>query len=394
VWAAILVVVLSLAALPGGAQDLTEEIEKLRQEQERVKEDREAQAQEVDAATAEAGQLAAALEVMNAEVNAQASKVAEAEQRLAAAQARHDAAVEAVNEMTAELTVLEGRLSDRAISSFITQTNPPSPILEESDPNVAVRMQSLVDAVTGSGLSVADELKAVKEDLEVEQASADEAQAEAEEIQNQLTADLAELELRRNDQAALAAAAEERLEAQLAEAWALSELDQELSSEIVAKTDELARQAAVAQSRGGGGGGNTAGATFPSTDDIVNVQGIWVHRDIASNVDQMLSAASAAGHNFSGGGYRDSQSQIRLRRAHCGTSDYAIYQMPSSQCSPPTARPGASMHEQGKALDLQYNGSLITSRSNAGFKWLSANAASYGFYNLPSEPWHWSVNGR
>jgi D-alanyl-D-alanine carboxypeptidase len=52
------------------------------------------------------------------------------------------------------------------------------------------------------------------------------------------------------------------------------------------------------------------------------------------------------------------------------------------------------MHEQGKALDLQYNGSLITSRSNAGFKWLSANAASYGFYNLPSEPWHWSVNGR
>jgi septal ring factor EnvC (AmiA/AmiB activator) len=291
-----------------------------------VKEDREAQAQEVDAATAEAGQLAAALEVMNAEVNAQASKVAEAEQRLAAAQARHDAAVEAVNEMTAELTVLEGRLSDRAISSFITQTNPPSPILEESDPNVAVRMQSLVDAVTGSGLSVADELKAVKEDLEVEQASADEAQAEAEEIQNQLTADLAELELRRNDQAALAAAAEERLEAQLAEAWALSELDQELSSEIVAKTDELARQAAVAQNRGGGGGGNTAGATFPSTDDIVNVQGIWVHRDIASNVDQMLSAASAAGHNFSGGGYRDSQSQIRLRRAHCGTSDYASNQ--------------------------------------------------------------------
>jgi hypothetical protein len=24
---------------------------------------------------------------------------------------------------------------------------------------------------------------------------------------------------------------------------------------------------------------------------------------------------------------------------------------------------------------------------------LRANAANYGLYNLPSEPWHWSVSG-
>ena len=26
-------------------------------------------------------------------------------------------------------------------------------------------------------------------------------------------------------------------------------------------------------------------------------------------------------------------------------------------------------------------------------QWLNAHGATYGFYNLPSEPWHWSVNG-
>jgi LAS superfamily LD-carboxypeptidase LdcB len=329
---------------------------------------------------------------MNAEVNEQATKVAEAEQRLAAAQARHDAALIAVDEMTLEIAGLEERLSDRAISSFVSQTNPGSPLLEEADPNKAVRMQSLVEAVNDDGISVADELRAVKEDLDIEQAEADDAAAEAETIRTQLADDLAELELRRTAQADLSAQAEARLEAQLAEAWALSELDKDLSDQIVAKNAELAAQAAVAQSRNPAPA-TSGSTTFPSAEEIVNVRGIWVHRDIAGNLEQMLAAASASGHSFSGGGYRDSASQIRLRKAHCGSSDYAIYQMPSSQCSPPTARPGASMHEQGKAIDFRYNGSLISSRSNAGFQWLAANAVAYGFYNLPSEPWHWSVNG-
>ena len=49
--------------------------------------------------------------------------------------------------------------------------------------------------------------------------------------------------------------------------------------------------------------------------------------------------------------------------------------------------------EQGLAIDFIANGSLISSHSDPGYQWLSAHAATYGFYNLPSEPWHWSVNG-
>jgi D-alanyl-D-alanine carboxypeptidase len=51
------------------------------------------------------------------------------------------------------------------------------------------------------------------------------------------------------------------------------------------------------------------------------------------------------------------------------------------------------MHERGLAIDFTYNGALIHSRSNAGFRWLAGNAPRFGFANLPSEPWHWSVNG-
>ncbi len=103
--------------------------------------------------------------------------------------------------------------------------------------------------------------------------------------------------------------------------------------------------------------------------------------------------AEADGISLSGWGYRDPQRQIELRRQNCGTSDYAVYQMSPSQCSPPTARPGQSNHERGLAVDFTYGGRTIQSRSSPAFQWLAANAARYGFYNLPSEPWHWSVNG-
>jgi LAS superfamily LD-carboxypeptidase LdcB len=108
----------------------------------------------------------------------------------------------------------------------------------------------------------------------------------------------------------------------------------------------------------------------------------------------MMNAAASAGVNLCGGGYRSSAGQIQTRMNNCGTSYYAIYEMPASQCSPPTARPGQSMHERGLAVDFTCNGGgVIGSHSNPCFAWLAGNASSYGFYNLPSEPWHWSSNG-
>jgi hypothetical protein len=121
---------------------------------------------------------------------------------------------------------------------------------------------------------------------------------------------------------------------------------------------------------------------------------ITVSATIAGDLAALLGAANGAGVHLCGGGYRDPQAQIQLRIAHCGSSNYAIYQMPASQCHPPTARPGTSAHEQGLAVDFTCNGGGTVSRGDACWSWLASHAGDYGFLNLPSEPWHWSRDGR
>jgi probable HAF family extracellular repeat protein len=127
---------------------------------------------------------------------------------------------------------------------------------------------------------------------------------------------------------------------------------------------------------------------------LVEVRGITVNAAIAGPVEDLLAAAEADGLDFSGGGYRSAERQIELRRQHCGTSYYAIYEAPSSSCSPPTARPGRSLHERGLAIDFNCDGDLVRSRESRCFAWLDANANRFGLYNLPSEPWHWSLTGQ
>lgn len=124
---------------------------------------------------------------------------------------------------------------------------------------------------------------------------------------------------------------------------------------------------------------------------LVDVPGIGpTNASWALQVQAMLAAADADGVRLTGSSYRDPAQQIALRQAHCGTSHYAIYEMPASRCRPPTARPGTSNHERGLAIDFHN----CSTRSTACHRWLAANASRFGVHNLPSEPWHWSVDGR
>lgn len=141
-------------------------------------------------------------------------------------------------------------------------------------------------------------------------------------------------------------------------------------------------------------GGEVLLPTGPvGSGEIVVVQGIQVHKSIAAKVDAMLSAAKAAGHDIGGSGWRDPQEQIELRRQNCGPTEYDIYQRPSTECSPPTARPGTSNHESGLAIDFTCNGTTMRVGDDC-YNWMADNAGTYGFYNYPAESWHWSVDGR
>jgi len=150
--------------------------------------------------------------------------------------------------------------------------------------------------------------------------------------------------------------------------------------------------AAAARARVDASGAAGAGAAGLATAACPGGGSITVSASIGGNVRSLLAAASSAGLDMCGGGYRDPAEQVALRRAHCGSSNYAIYDAPASACSPPTAKPGSSKHEQGLAIDFTAGGSTIGGGS-AYFSWLSAHAGAYGLKNLPSEPWHWSVDG-
>ena len=126
-----------------------------------------------------------------------------------------------------------------------------------------------------------------------------------------------------------------------------------------------------------------------TTADTTLVYGTRVHRSVAYAYQRMVGDAARSGIAISGGGFRTKQRQIELRKIN-GCPD--IWTAPASSCRVPTAIPGRSLHEIGLAVDITSGGKSLT-RSSKAFLWLKAHAHKYGFVNLPSEPWHWSVTG-
>lgn len=389
-----LILVLALTVVVPSDAQTSDDLESIREERRQAQQEAAEQAKQVDAANVEVDELTEALAALQVEVNAAQDRVDDAQRNLDDAELRLAEAEEAVEGKQTEIEDLKDQLADRAISSFINQGNEASLLVESDDPNQAVRMQTLVENVTQGEAEVAEQLRAAEEDLRIQESLAADTATEAQEHRNVREAELVVLDGARTDQEALTIEAEARLDHELSELAAIKDFDSELAAEEQAEIDRLADELAARPPSSSGGGGGGQPTTPVGTDEIVTVQGIQVHSSIADNVDRMLTAAANDGIDLSGGGYRSSDGQIAVRKNNCGTSQYDIYEKPASQCRPPTARPGTSQHEKGLAIDFTYNGSLIRSRSSAGYQWLAANAAAYGFKNLPSEPWHWSTTGR
>jgi len=109
----------------------------------------------------------------------------------------------------------------------------------------------------------------------------------------------------------------------------------------------------------------------------------------STNIANLITASKRDGIIFGGSSFRSYEDQIALRKANCPNWQTSR----SSDCHPPTAIAGNSMHEMGLATDFSINGSYINTRSSEGFIWLSKNASKYIYYNFAPEPWHWSTTG-
>jgi hypothetical protein len=385
-------------------------------------------AAQVDALQGDQQQVESALAALDENVRGQQAALTDARHQVEvstaqAAQAEADAA-----QASADIETLRAKVVAYAVDAYIS---PPEEDLirrfEAGSAQEDATKRALLEMQSGKDADVLDQLRGARRRLDDERRRAENAKAEAEAAAAEADRALASLSEAKAQQQAFAEQVRARLDERLSDAAYLSRIDAGLGEAIAA--EQAALVAAVARiepapapsgvSGGGGGGGAGGGTTttvapgggggggttpttpptttrpvvVPSRPPLVTVGGITVNAAIADRLRGLLEAAKADGFWFGGYGYRDISTQIALRRQNCGTTDYAIYQMPPDQCSPPTARPGMSMHEQGLAVDFSVNGRFLTSRSDPAFLWLAANAKRWGFSNLPSEPWHWSTTG-
>jgi hypothetical protein len=347
------------------------------------------------------GSLDARIRTERAEAAAAARSLGEARARLEAADTALAAAQRAVDTLVSGARVLATR-----------------GLLEPRSENGAPVLPLTIDAATGERLVAASDRVAAEAERRSAAAVAVRAQARRAEA---ATSEAEDVAARR---AELLEEAQRRLAEELDEATVAGDVERQ--AEVKARRDELvaileapkraaarkakadaARKAkaeakakadAEAAARARADAALTPGPTGPPTGGYPAVPcpgggSVTVDGSLAHNVQAMLLTAWRDGVNLCGGGYRDRDQQVRLRIQHCGSSEYAIYQMPSGSCSPPTAIPGTSMHERGLAIDFQCAGQPMSGRSSPCFDWMAAHAATFGLFNLPSEPWHWSADG-
>jgi D-alanyl-D-alanine carboxypeptidase len=387
---------------------------------------------QIDVLQAKDVEVQAALSELENNVATQRAELDEAERAHEEAEAELGAAIQAVAGAQLRIDELNRRADELVVQSFVSPPtdNALDAFRADSLSDAAIK-QAVIEIQADTDADILDQLDEAHEDMEVEQANKTAAEAAAEEQKDQAAQELADVQTALDQQQDFAADLEERLNAKLAEAESLKEFDKALSDRLVREQAEVARrlramqEAAERQRRAEEAAARAAAAAAdrpappvsdsppriptmaPPASVVTSAPGglatvtcphggsVTVAGSIAGNVQALLNAAANDGVSLCAvSGWRSPQKQIELRRAHCGSSNYAIYYMPASQCSPPTARPGSSMHERGLAIDFSCNGGGAIRRGNSCWNWLAAHANDYGLYNLPSEPWHWSTSGR
>lgn len=406
------------------------------EERERVREERAEAAGNVDALRGDKAEVEAALQALNERLAGEEAALDNAEREKAEADEAQLRAQEGIDEAEARLGELEQRLREQMVEAYTDGENTSVGVLDASSATDLVKRRAILEGQAADDDDLTDQVRAAEAELEAQRRAATEAgeraAAKAAEVEERIDS----VEAARAEQQGFAADVQTRIDGELARAVELGQRDRELSARIVreqaelqarlalqryreqkaaeeaaaaaaaaaeaAEAEEAAREApapAPAPSPSYGDGGSepapvaAPGGVTPAGSgggvSLCNAGGITVNCQIAEQVRSLLAAAAADGLRLSGGGYRDPSEQIATREQNCGSSYYAIYEMPSSSCSPPTARPGSSNHEVGLAIDF----SNCSSRGSACYRWLNGNASRFGLYNLPSEPWHWSNDG-
>jgi len=364
--------------------------DELREKRKQTQAEEAAAAADVDIAAIDAEDVQRALDAIDQDVDAQGAAVEAARRGVAQARSETAAARARILELEARKDDATKRMQAQAVEAFVSFQGPGSSLsFLDKDPWQQARATSMVEFATGSSLEALDDLRVIGADLDAQNRRADEAEIEAQTKTKELEFRLTELNAARDRESDILDQASARLDDRLAELASLQAVDAQLAADIRNEEQKIA-DAIAARSR-------TYSGPFKIPDDLevelTRVRGIRVNVLIADRLEGLLAAMSAKGYQLGGGGYRSPNSQIDLRRKNCGSSDYDIWRKPASRCRPPTAPPGRSAHERGLAVDFTFGGRALRSRRSAVYKAMKEIAPKFGFKNLPSEPWHWSVTG-
>lgn len=409
---------IGLFVLPQSAQ--TAPANDPRAEREKVQAEQAQVAAELNTTKASKEEIDQAIAVLDENLQTQEAALARVQDEVAQAKQDIADAEAAIDRLDQEVAQLKAEIKSRAVQAFVS---PPGEdvltVLETNDYTTASSRKFYLELRSQDDADIADRLDGALNDLDYQKGKAEEARAVAEQKEAEQTEKTEAVREAKAQKQKLADNLQATINSQIARSLELQKTDRALAKQIAeeqaalvarlaaekAAREEAERRAAEAAARqpdpgnqdpNGGettplppvsDGGNTGTGT--GGIPLCNAGGITVNCAVKDQVIAMLNAAAADGVPLSGSGYRDPARQIELRRAHCGSSYYAIYQMSPSACSPPTARPGTSQHEIGLAIDF----SNCSSRGTACYRWLAGNASRFGFYNLPSEAWHWSTTG-
>ncbi len=117
---------------------------------------------------------------------------------------------------------------------------------------------------------------------------------------------------------------------------------------------------------------------------LINRGAHRLYKDAAEKFIAMSNAAKAVGINLD---VRESYRPLTVQAQLVAEKGLYGSTAPrgSNQTQGLAARPGQSNHGWGLAVDI----SVPNGYQDAIYKWLQSNASTFGFENIPNEPWHW-----
>jgi murein DD-endopeptidase MepM/ murein hydrolase activator NlpD len=211
-------------------------------------------------------QLDQALEALTTQVIAQEAKLASARQAVVAAAAELAAAEARLTTTKARIAELHAEVVNRAVDAYMRPSESTfAGFREAADLNDASRRRAMLQQVTNRNADVIDQLKAAREDQQIEQARLDAARRVAEEREAAVESHLGGLKRAREEKARMALALKGRIKTYQAEVDALAAEESAIQALIQRKETEARARASRAAGTivGDAGRVSAAGLVWP-----------------------------------------------------------------------------------------------------------------------------------